>query len=558
MRSSGLVLSVRAILSAFGSRATADTSQLVMAPLAAAAVAPAATAPARPWLAQRRAASSSAVAVPLHMSKLVKSTLARSTHHTLRTAATASSGGDGAGAPSGPRSSSLRQLKGVGPANELLLLQRQILRVEDLHRLYRQDCKGEASALAKFLVSEVGIRRQHSDMIAASMQRWAEEQGGGTGEAEGAGGAGGGAAGASGMVTLAVEGNISAGKSTFLDVLSHQHTALNDMLTVVQEPVQQWQEYTCKDWHGNPRKQNVLAKFYEDPNRYAYSFQHYVLISRMEADLKSRDTAKPLRVLERSIFSDRQVFVRAMHASGTMEDFEVSVYNQIFDDHLKTDLGLIPDGFVYLRASPDTCMHRLRKRSRSEEVGIDQGYLEMLHANHEDWLSTGTSLRELRQRIEPLMSVLSPAPEGAAERFAQGMPTGSSTDWTVQLLKGVPEAIKDQVVLLKGQEGLPQLRNRLALVMDHDRDVDMQRDEAAREEYAHKIKAFYSFVQEWKQAQLQAAQQTLDEGRVAQVLRHAEQTVRNHLVQQQMSEVLGLAALLPPEQYGQAAVTGRR
>lgn len=45
-----------------------------------------------------------------------------------------------------------------------------------------------------------------------------------------------------------------------------------------------------------------------------------------------------------------------------------------------------------------------RRRSRSEEVGIDQGYLEMLHANHEDWLSSGTSLRELRQRIEPLMS----------------------------------------------------------------------------------------------------------------------------------------------------------
>lgn len=33
-----------------------------------------------------------------------------------------------------------------------------------------------------------------------------------------------------------------------------------------------------------------------------------------------------------------------------------------FDDHLKTDYGLVPDGFVYLRASPDTCMHRLRKR----------------------------------------------------------------------------------------------------------------------------------------------------------------------------------------------------
>lgn len=32
------------------------------------------------------------------------------------------------------------------------------------------------------------------------------------------------------MVTLAVEGNISAGKSTFLDVLSHEETNLRDML----------------------------------------------------------------------------------------------------------------------------------------------------------------------------------------------------------------------------------------------------------------------------------------------------------------------------------------
>lgn len=42
--------------------------------------------------------------------------------------------------------------------------------------------------------------------------------------------------------------------------------------------------------------------------------------------------------------------------------------------------------------------------------------------------------------------MLSPAPKGAAERFAEGMPRGqNSTDWTVQLLKDVPEAIKDQV-----------------------------------------------------------------------------------------------------------------
>lgn len=39
-------------------------------------------------------------------------------------------------------------------------------------------------------------------------------------------------AGGAGMVTLAVEGNISAGKSTFLNVLSHQDTCLHDILKV--------------------------------------------------------------------------------------------------------------------------------------------------------------------------------------------------------------------------------------------------------------------------------------------------------------------------------------
>ena len=115
-----------------------------MAPLAVAALVPAARA--HPLLAHRRAASTSGPATPLDVSKVVKSTLARSAHHAPRTVAAASGGagaGAGAGAPAGPRGSSLRQLKGVGPANELLLLQRKILRVEDLHRLYRQDCKGE-------------------------------------------------------------------------------------------------------------------------------------------------------------------------------------------------------------------------------------------------------------------------------------------------------------------------------------------------------------------------------------------------------------------------------
>lgn len=36
---------------------------------------------------------------------------------------------------------------------------------------------------------------------------------------------------------------------------------------------------------------------------------------------------------------------------------------------------LVPDGFIYLRAKPDTCFNRLKKRGRSEETGVDMDYL---------------------------------------------------------------------------------------------------------------------------------------------------------------------------------------
>jgi hypothetical protein len=44
-----------------------------------------------------------------------------------------------------------------------------------------------------------------------------------------------------------------------------------------------------------------------------------------------------------------------------------------------------------------------------------------------------------------------------------------------------------QVLLLRGDK-VPQLRDRLALVLDHDQDIDVQRDREARREYAGKVR----------------------------------------------------------------------
>lgn len=44
------------------------------------------------------------------------------------------------------------------------------------------------------------------------------------------------------------------------------------------------------------------------------------------------------------------------------------------------------------------------------------------------------------------------------------------------------------MLLLSGAPELPQLKNRLALVMDHDQDVDIDNDADARAEYANKVR----------------------------------------------------------------------
>lgn len=69
-------------------------------------------------------------------------------------------------------------------------------------------------------------------------------------------------------------------------------------------------------------------------------------------------TADKVRLMERSIFSDRMVFVRAVYEEQWMTDVELAVYDEWFDEQLDTMTSLKPDGFIYLRATPKTCMQR--------------------------------------------------------------------------------------------------------------------------------------------------------------------------------------------------------
>ena len=74
--------------------------------------------------------------------------------------------------------------------------------------------------------------------------------------------------------------------------------------------------------------------------------------------------------MERSVFSDRMVFVNAVHEAQWMSDLQLSVYDSWFDPMVSVVPSIVPDGFIYLQANPATCMRRLHQRQRKEESQV--------------------------------------------------------------------------------------------------------------------------------------------------------------------------------------------
>lgn len=103
-------------------------------------------------------------------------------------------------------------------------------------------------------------------------------------------------------LTFCVEGNISVGKTTFLQRIANETIELRDLVEVVPEPIGKWQDI-------GPDHFNILDAFYAEPERYAYTFQNYVFVTRVMQERESSAGIKPLRLMERSVFSDRMVSV---------------------------------------------------------------------------------------------------------------------------------------------------------------------------------------------------------------------------------------------------------
>ncbi|CAH8865139.1 unnamed protein product [Trichobilharzia szidati] len=122
---------------------------------------------------------------------------------------------------------------------------------------------------------------------------------------------------------------------------------------------------------------------YQDASRWCVPFQAQVLVTLL--DRQSKLPTKPVRLLERSIYSSRYCFTENMHNNGSISDADYEELVRIFQWVIKNK-SIPIDLIVYLRASPTVCMERIRARKRSGEGDIPLEYLEELHKLHESWL----------------------------------------------------------------------------------------------------------------------------------------------------------------------------
>lgn len=185
---------------------------------------------------------------------------------------------------------------------------------------------------------------------------------------------------------IAVEGNIGAGKSTFLGACER---GLKNSVHVVYEKVGEWTSF--KDSESGL---SIFDLFYKEKERYTFVFQSYVLLSRINS-IKMAQAQNPDKIIlcERSFLTDLEVFAKSLREAKEMTDVEWQVY-KCWHELVQGVVDIPLAGQIYLRADPSVCMSRVKERARQSEDMISSEYLDTLHRQHDRWMGE-TSLPTL-------------------------------------------------------------------------------------------------------------------------------------------------------------------
>ena len=163
---------------------------------------------------------------------------------------------------------------------------------------------------------------------------------------------------------IAIAGNIGAGKTTLTKKLS-------------------------KDLNINPIFESVddnpyLESFYSDMSRWSFNLQIFFLHKRFSNQLELINLKQSF-VQDRSIYEDKEIFAKNLNDMKLMSDVDWDTYCNLFKDMIQfVDQ---PDLIIYLKASTNTLISRIKNRKRDFEVDISPEYIHSLNIYYDRWIS---------------------------------------------------------------------------------------------------------------------------------------------------------------------------
>lgn len=168
--------------------------------------------------------------------------------------------------------------------------------------------------------------------------------------------------------SIAIAGNIGAGKSSLVEFLNHTYG-----IAPFFEPNDE-----------NP----YLPDFYADMKRWAFHSQLYFLSTKFNIH-QQMDRTPGVVVQDRTIFEDAEIFATALHEMRQIDRRDWETYWNFYETIL--DAIKPPDLMIYLRCSIRTLRKRISLRGRKMEQGIPLAYLKRLDRLYEQWIDTWTS-----------------------------------------------------------------------------------------------------------------------------------------------------------------------